>query len=288
MDNELTVVENSTTNHQSIDLIKNESMIKAENTQALAVVNEVLNNKPNPVMIKSKKTGKSKRHLEYEDWIALGNAFGLDVLTGDAEPVEVFEAKGFKAKAKLIRVSDGTIIGGAEAYCLDNEQNWLNRDYFQMASMAQTRAGSKALSNALRGIVALHKSLSGTPAEEMENMNEVAPKPNKPEAPSKSAAPKPKTAGNTLGNKPKAPPIDDEAIEVTATEVVKEDLSGDKPSMSFKEMCDNNKFLSMAIKELQANEAIINHASIKNKLLDLMDMGKITESEYTEAKELLE
>ncbi|WP_305514414.1 hypothetical protein [Methanobrevibacter sp. V14] len=281
-DGELTVVDNSTT-PQSIDLIKNESMIKAENTQALAVVNEVLNNKPNPVMV------NGKRHLEYEDWIALGNAFGLDVMTGDAEPVEVFEAKGFKAKAKLIRISDGTIIGGAEAYCLDNEQNWLNRDYFQMASMAQTRAGSKTLSNALRGIVALHKSLSGTPAEEMME-DTSAQKPNKPEAPSKSPAPKPKTAGKTsnLGNKPKAPSIDDEAIEVNATEIVTEDLSGDKPSMSFKDMCDNNKFLNMAVKELQANEVIVNHASIKNKLLDLLDMGKITESEYNEAKELLE
>lgn len=290
MDGEIVAVEQSTA-PQSIDLIKNESMIKTENKHALAVVNEVLNNKPNPVIIKSKKNGKSKRHLEYEDWIALGNAFGLDVMTGDAEPVEVFEAKGFKAKAKLIRVSDGVVIGGAEAYCLDNEQNWLNKDYFQMASMAQTRAGSKALSNALRGIVSLHKSLSGTPYEEMEGINTDEPKPSKP-----TSAPKPgrpSMNSSTMGNKapaPKAPkpPKDDGAIEVTATEVVSEDLSGDKPSMSFKDLCDSNKCLNMVVKELQANEETVNRARIQDKLLDLLDMGKITSEEYTEAKNLLE
>lgn len=284
MDNELIAVESTSTAPQSIDLVKNKSIIKEENTQALAVVNEILNNKPNPVMIKSKKTGVKKRHLEYEDWIALGNAFGLDVMTGDAEPVEVFEAKGFKAKAKLIRVSDGTVIGGAEAYCLDNEQNWLNRDYFQMASMAQTRAGSKALSNALRGIVALHKSLAGTPAEEMDGINDDENRSNSSAPKPKPSKPQAKNSSN-LGYKPKAPApkpkLDDEAIEVEATEVTEE-------PKSFKEICDSNSALTMAVQQLQANESNINHNTVWDKLMDLLDMGKITEEEYKTAKALLE
>ena len=40
-----------------------------------------------------------------------------------------------------------------------------------MASMAQTRAGSKALSNQLRGFVSLDKNLNGTPSEEMVGIN---------------------------------------------------------------------------------------------------------------------
>ena len=157
-DNELMVMED---NNSSINLIKDENKLKTENHNALAVVHEVLHNKEKPVIV------NGKRHLEFEDWIALGNAFGIAVRTGEAEPVEIFEAKGFKARAEVVRVSDGIIIGGAEAYCLNNERNWRNKDYFQMASMAQTRAGSKALSNQLRGFVSLDKNLNGTPSEEM-------------------------------------------------------------------------------------------------------------------------
>lgn len=149
----------------SLDLIKNEDTLKTENQNALLVVHEVLHNKEKPVIV------NGKRHLEFEDWIALGNAFGIAVRTGEAEPVEIFEAKGFRAKAEVVRVSDGIIIGGAEAYCLNNERNWRNKDYFQMASMAQTRAGSKALSNQLRGFVSLDKNLNGTPSEEMVGIN---------------------------------------------------------------------------------------------------------------------
>ena len=157
-DNELMVMED---NNSSINLIKDENKLKTENHNALAVVHEVLHNKEKPVIV------NGKRHLEFEDWIALGNAFGIAVRTGEAEPVEIFEAKGIKARAEVVRVSDGIIIGGAEAYCLNNERNWRNKDYFQMASMAQTRAGSKALSNQLRGFVSLDKNLNGTPSEEM-------------------------------------------------------------------------------------------------------------------------
>lgn len=162
MSNELIEVEGKT---PSLDLIKNEDTLKTENQNALLVVHEVLHNKEKPVIV------NGKRHLEFEDWIALGNAFGISVRTGEAEPVEIFDAKGFKARAEVIRVSDGTVIGGAEAFCLDNERNWRNKDYFQMASMAQTRAGSKALSNQLRGFVSLDKNLNGTPSEEMVGIN---------------------------------------------------------------------------------------------------------------------
>ena len=263
MEGDLVAVEQSTV-HDSVSLIKdNETLIK-ENKEAELVVTQILHNNPNPVKI------NGKRHLEYEEWIALGNAFGIAVKTGDAEPVEIFEAKGFKAKAEIIRISDGVVIGGAEAYCLNDEQNWSNKDYFQMASMAQTRAGSKALSNQLRGIVALDKRLSPTPAEEMKPVGKPV---GKPKNGNKPKAPKPKAS-----SKPKKSKIDDEAIEVEAKPVKK----------SFKEICDENKALSLAVEELQANEKTVNHASVADKLLDLWDMGKVTKAEYDEAKKLLE
>jgi len=293
MDGELVAVEQSTA-HNSLDLIKNEETLKKENTQAELVVKQVLHHKPNPVIITNKK-GESKRHLEYEDWIALGNAYGVTVKTR-AEPQEVFEAKGFKGYATVIRVFDGVEIGGAEAYCLDNELNWENRDYFQMASMAQTRAGSKALSNALRGVVALDKSLSGTPGEEMVGIHDKPKAPAPKQAAPKQSAPKPKTgkATSTLGNKPKAPKapkppaVDEEAIEVEAKEVEVHDMSGDKPSMSLKEIIDSNPKIRMAVDEIQAQGGTPNRDNIKAKLLDLNEMGKVTIEEYKECKALLE
>lgn len=269
MDSELIAVEQSTA-PQSIDLIKNQAVIQSENTQAMLVVQEVMNNKPNPVMI------RGKRHFEYEDWIALGNAFGLDVATGDAEPVEIFEAKGFKAKAKLIRVADGVVIGGAEAYCLDNEENWLNKDYYQMASMAQTRAGSKALSNALRGVVSLVKSLSGTPAEEMQHTNEPKKQPfKKPPAP-KNTAPTKKAPAP----KPKEEPIETKAEVVEAEVVTEETEKPKKKSMTIKELMDNNQHINKAVHALQDQEINVSRATISEKLMDLWDMGKIEKADY--------
>ena len=58
--------------------------------------------------------------------------------------------------------------------------------------------------------------------------------------------------------------------------------------MSFKEICDSNNALTMAVKELQATGSNINHAYVQDKLLDLWDMGKISKEELDEAKQLLE
>lgn len=212
MSNELIEVEGKTS---SLDLIKDESKLKTENTNALAVVHEVLHNKEKPVIV------NGKRHLEFEDWIALGNAFGIAVRTGEAEPVEIFDAKGFRAKAEVVRVSDGVIIGGAEAYCLNNERNWRNKDYFQMASMAQTRAGAKALSNQLRGFVSLDKNLNGTPSEEMVGIkNEKNVTRRRKKAPAKKEAPK---------NEPKEP-----ETEVIDAEIVEETKKSDNPALVLK------------------------------------------------------
>lgn len=288
MDGELVAVEQHSTASLSINLVKDESVTQTENQASLAILHQVLHNNPKPLII------RDKRYLEYEEWIALGNAFGLTVDTGDSEPVEVFEAKGFKAKARVIRVADGLDLGGAEAYCLDNEENWLNKDYYQMASMAQTRAGSKALSNKLRGVVALDKSLSATPADEMRNFGNDNVKPKVPPTQKPKNAPKsaPKPQGQT-SNKPeapksKAPKLDEQAIEVEATEV--QDMTSDKLSakMSLKDIIDSDKNIRLAVDELQAVETPVNRENIKSKLLDLVEMAKVTDDEYKIAKELLE
>ena len=146
-----------------------------------------------------------------------------------------------------------------------------------MASMAQTRAGSKALSNALRGIVSLHKSLSGTPAEEMEKGSiNPAPSAPKPSSPKPQAPPKNKPKAPSAPVKPK---LDEEAIEVNATEVK-------KPSL--KEIIDSNEHVRLAVDELQAIETPVNRNTIVDKLLDLKELGKLTDDEYLQAKTSLE
>ncbi len=142
-----------------------------------------------------------------------------------------------------------------------------NNAEHDVLTTAHTRAKSRAISDLVGG--------GEVSAEELEGINgnskSVKPKPKKPKNPNNSEK-KPKTTKTSI--KPKK----DEAIEVEAKPVEK----------SFKEICDENKALSLAVEELQANEKTVNHASVTDKLLDLWDMGKVTKAEYDEAKKLLE
>lgn len=143
-------------------------------------------------------------------------------------------------------------------------------------STAHTRAKSRAIADLI--------GAGEVSAEELEGMNKPKAKPKM-----KPKSPKPSTKGqtSTMGmkkNVPKAvkPKIDDETIEVEATEVNK----SSEPK-SFKEICDSNPALTLAVQELQANGSNINQAFIQDKLLDFLDIGKITEEEYKTAKALL-
>lgn len=252
---------------QSINLVKKADGFNQESTAGLQLLKRILDNKPKKVVI------NGKRHIEFGDWVALGNAYGIDVDTTDVEPVEVFEAKGFKCKAKVVRIDDGTIIGGATAYCLENEKSWKGKDYFQIASMAQTRAGSKALANVLRFVVEVDEAISGTPAEEMDE-----------NTPSKKAFPKQK---KRVTKKQKKEEAHDNVIEAKAK--IKKEKVGDEPAKkSLKELADENSAINKAVKVLQEDPtATITVGSVSDKLLDLCDLGKISVAEYREAKELI-
>lgn len=110
--------------------------------------------------------GGKKKHLMYEAWQTVGKYYGYTVKTGEANYVEYGEIKGFEAKAWVIDNKTGIEIGGAEAACLSDEGNWKSKPLFQLKSMAQTRAGSKALRQIL-GFVAAMAGYSPTPAEEI-------------------------------------------------------------------------------------------------------------------------
>lgn len=261
--NELEVIQ-----PQSVNLVKKADGFNQESTAGLQLLKRILDNKSKKVVI------NGKRHIEFGDWVALGNAYGIDVDTTDVEPVEVFEVKGFKCRAKVVRIDDGTVIGGATAYCLENERNWKGKDYFQIASMAQTRAGSKALANVLRFVVEVDKALSGTPAEEMENSTGT----------SKKVPHQKKRAAKAKKHEKEA--SDDGIIEAKAK--IKTEHVGEPAKKSLKELAEENPAINKAVKVLQEDPtATITVGSVSDKLLDLCDLGKISVAEYREAKELI-
>ncbi len=105
-------------------------------------------------------------HLMYEAWQTVGKYYNCSVGTGDANAVKIGEVDGFSAKAYVIDNKTGVKIGEAEAYCMRDEANWKTKPTFQLASMAQTRAGSRALRQIFGFVVAL-AGYNPTPAEEM-------------------------------------------------------------------------------------------------------------------------
>jgi len=142
------------------ELVQAPAQVILQAREAAKVLQDVVSRKPKPVMI------NGEQYLEFEDWQTVARFYGLSVKTHDAQPVDVWGVKGFKAQADVIDNRTGYVVGGAEAYCMTDEENWTTKPMFQVASMAQTRAGSKAQSNMLRWVVVL-AGYRGTPAEEM-------------------------------------------------------------------------------------------------------------------------
>lgn len=132
--------------------------------QAALALKEVIAGKRRPVIF------RGEQYLQFEDWQTVGGFFGSSVATGDAELVEIDGVRGFKAKAHVID-GNGVEVSTAEAYCMKDEDNWKSKPLFQLASMAQTRAGAKALRNKFAWVAVL-AGYSPTPAEEMAGVHE--------------------------------------------------------------------------------------------------------------------
>lgn len=138
------------------------------------------------------KIGKAT-HLKVEAWLLLGHFFGVTprVVSVFSVTDDMTGHSGFEATVEAVHLQSGRVIGQAIARCLNNEENWGMRPKyagngdarhkvgevatpsFQLESMAQTRATSKALSSVLRWVVILGGgNVEGTPAEEMTGQRE--------------------------------------------------------------------------------------------------------------------
>jgi hypothetical protein len=74
------------------------------------------------------------------------------------------------------------MIGAAESMCMRDEPNWRGKPNYAIRSMAQTRAGGKAIRSVFAWVAVL-AGYSGTPAEEMDES--FSHKPTTSKAPSK-------------------------------------------------------------------------------------------------------
>lgn len=158
---------------QNHDIVKAPDIVIQEAQKASAKLVEIVDRKPKKVII------NNEQYLEFEDWQTLGRFYGLFVKTGEVEPVILNGIKGFKARAIVVN-KEGLEVGSAESYCMRDEPNWKNKPSFQLASMAQTRAGAKALRNLLSWVAVL-AGYKPTPAEEIIEIREELEKKNNSE-----------------------------------------------------------------------------------------------------------
>lgn len=121
----------------------------------------------------------SNEYVKSEGWSMVGAMIGVFPHPRAVEEIREGETLvGFRATVDLV-TRDGNVVGGAVALCTIGEEKWADRDWNQLASMAQTRATAKAYRQTL-GFIMPMAGYAPTPAEEMDGIGErhVAPQAN--------------------------------------------------------------------------------------------------------------
>jgi hypothetical protein len=158
------------------------SDVLAAARQAAIAIQDVISKKKSPVIF------NGEQYLEFEDWQTLGRFYGVTAKIESVGPIELGASQGFHASA--VAILGGKLeISRAEAFCMNDEKQWSAKPLFQLASMAQTRAGAKVLRNVLAWVAVL-AGYKATPAEEMEAVIEAKSSKSSP-APPRAREPKP-------------------------------------------------------------------------------------------------
>jgi hypothetical protein len=115
-----------------------------------------------------KRIGQSE-HVYLEGWTLAGTMLGVFATTVKTWEIGTDEGYGATVEARTI---SGAVVGRADEVVMRKEEvggrrKWLEAPAFQLISMAQTRASSKALRMPL-GFVMKLAGYDTTPAEEME------------------------------------------------------------------------------------------------------------------------
>jgi hypothetical protein len=128
-------------------------------------------------LYKTLGTKEPKKYVRIEGWSILGAMIGVAPVEEFCDPLKTPDdiAIGYRAKVKLIRLTDGLQIGGASAICYLSEKEW-EAEAFATHSKTITRATSKAFRLSFAWIMTL-AGFEATPAEEMyetEGSQEIA------------------------------------------------------------------------------------------------------------------
>lgn len=130
--------------------------------KAAQALMDIVNKQSKKIMI------NGERYLDFQSWQTLARFYGIT--TGIEWCRQTHnEKKVFGFEARALVYQNGVIISAAEASCFRDEVNWKDKPSFQIKSMAQTRASSKALRNVLAWVAVLG-GFKPTPAEEMEGV----------------------------------------------------------------------------------------------------------------------
>lgn len=240
--------------------------------------------------------GKPKPFKKKSAWRKIATAFNISDDILEKEIIRDENHQIISATFYVIATAPNGRTGVASASCAifdkinkkDTEQpsNFELRKRFNNAendviTTAHTRAKSRAIADLV--------GMGEVSAEELGDMGVIEKPKSVSATPKKSAKSAKKSTKKTVpkkkGVKPK-PAKEEEAITVEA-EVV-EDMSGDKPSKSMKELMEEDDNIKRAVNELREENRVVNRDSVKDGLITLMEAGAVTEEDYKNAKELLE
>jgi hypothetical protein len=108
-----------------------------------------------------------KEYVTFEGWTLLGSLLGVFPVTESVAEIERDGVLvGFTARV-VAKTLGGQVVGAAVGRCMRSEERWANAEEHALASMAATRAGSKALRMPL-GFVMKIAGYQATPSEEAE------------------------------------------------------------------------------------------------------------------------
>ena len=119
----------------------------------------------------TQRFGGQSEHVKSEGWQLAGSLMGFTVSEGPA--VELPDGS-YEAIVELRSIATGKTLATASARCGVDEPNWRSKPKYARRSMAYTRAIGRAYAQNFRWLIHL-AGYSGTPAEEMEDLEQREP-----------------------------------------------------------------------------------------------------------------
>lgn len=117
---------------------------------------------------------QGKNYVHVEAWQFCGGVLKVFPVVTDLTDLSDDKTIKYRAQVELRRVT-GEVIGGGIAICSNKEKGKQFFDEYAVASMAQTRAVSKAYRNAFGWLMKL-AGYEATPVEEIDNSTDASKK----------------------------------------------------------------------------------------------------------------